>query len=59
MLSYRQVQAAAMLSRAGAGVLGEQLIFALPGSPEAVELAMQELILPEAGHLLGQVRRAQ
>lgn len=59
MLSFRQVRAAAMLSRAGAGVIGERLIFALPGSPRAVELAMEELILPEAGHLLGQVRRAK
>jgi molybdenum cofactor biosynthesis protein B len=59
MLSYRQVQAAAMLSRAGAGVIGERLIFALPGSPRAVELAMEEIILPEAGHLLGQLRRAK
>ena len=57
MLSFRQVQAAAMLSRAAAGLIGERAIFALPGSPKAVELAMEELILPEIGHLLGQVRR--
>ena len=57
MLSFRQVQAAAMLSRAAAGLIGERAIFALPGSPKAVELAMEELILPEVGHLLGQVRR--
>ena len=57
MLSHRQVGAAAMLSRASAGVIGDRAVFALPGSPKAVELAMEELILPEAGHLLGQVRR--
>ncbi len=57
MLSFRQVQAAAMLSRAADGLIGERAIFALPGSPKAVELAMEELILPEVGHLLGQVRR--
>jgi molybdenum cofactor biosynthesis protein B len=57
MLSYRQVGTAAMLSRAGAGAVGEQAVFALPGSPAAVRLAMEELILPEAAHLIGQIRR--
>jgi molybdenum cofactor biosynthesis protein B len=57
MLSYRQVGAAAMLSRAAAGLIGERAVFLLPGSPKAVTLAMEELILPEVGHLLGQVRR--
>jgi molybdenum cofactor biosynthesis protein B len=47
-----------MLSRALAGVAGRSAVFVLPGSPQAVELAMTELILPEVGHLLGQVRRA-
>ncbi len=57
MLSHREIGAAAMLSRATAGVVGRRVVFVLPGSPKAVELAMGELILPEAGHLLGQVRR--
>ena len=57
MLSYEQVGAAAMLSRATAGVVGRRAVFALPGSPKAVALAMEKLILPEAGHLLGQARR--
>lgn len=57
MLSFAEVGAAAMLSRASAGVRGEQAVFLLPGSPKAVRLAMERLILPEAGHLLGQVRR--
>jgi len=39
-----------MLSRALAGVLGSMLVFALPGSPAACELALDELILPELGH---------
>jgi molybdenum cofactor biosynthesis protein B len=56
-LSFGQVGAAAMLSRAGAGVAGGRAVFWLPGSPAAVELAMRELILPEAGHLIGQARR--
>src|SRR5690242_14081160 len=58
MLSYQQVGAAAMLSRAAAGLVGGKAVFLLPGSPKAVALAMEKLILPEAGHLLGQARRA-
>jgi molybdenum cofactor biosynthesis protein B len=46
-----------MLSRAMAGVMGDGVVFVVPGSPKAVELAMRELILPETAHLLGQVRR--
>jgi molybdenum cofactor biosynthesis protein B len=57
MLSYHQVGAAAMLSRAAAGLIGERAVFLLPGSPKAVTLAMETLILPEAGHLLAQARR--
>lgn len=57
MLSYEQVGSAAMLSRAAAGLVGSRAIFLLPGSPKAVSLAMEKLILPEAGHLLGQAGR--
>ena len=57
MLSYQKIGPAAMLSRASAGVIGKQAVFALPGSPAAVRLAMEDLILPEAAHLIGQLRR--
>ena len=61
MLSWQQVGSAAMLSRAAAGLVGSraapQAMFLLPGSPKAVALAMEKLILPEAGHLLGQARK--
>jgi molybdenum cofactor biosynthesis protein B len=46
-----------MLSRAVGGVARGKLVFSLPGSTAAVELAMSRLILPELGHLLGQLRR--
>lgn len=59
MLSYQQVGSAAMLSRAAAGLIGDRAVFLLPGSPKAVALAMETLILPETGHLLGQVRRGR
>lgn len=52
MLSYEQVGAAAMLSRAVAGLAGETLIFTLPGSPNAVRLAMEKLIVPELPHMV-------
>lgn len=58
MLSYAEIGPAAMLSRATAGVASGRAIFLLPGSPAALELAMTRLILPEASHLLSQVRRA-
>lgn len=57
MLSYQQVGAAAMLSRATAGVIDGRVVFVLPGSPKAVELAMTALILPEAAHLSSHARR--
>jgi molybdopterin adenylyltransferase len=49
-LSYRQVGAAAMLSRAVAGTFGGMIVFSMPGSEPAVRLAMRRLILPELGH---------
>ncbi len=57
MLSYDQVGSAAMLSRATGGVGRGKLLFALPGSPKAVELALDKLILPELGHLLAELRK--
>jgi len=56
MLSYEQIGAAAMLSRATAGVAGRHVVFSLPGSTAAVELAMTKLILPQLGHVVGLVR---
>jgi len=56
-LSYAEIGAAAMLSRADAGVVGGALVFLLLGSPAAVRLAMQKLIVPELAHALGQLRR--
>jgi molybdenum cofactor biosynthesis protein B len=55
-LSYKEIGSAAMLSRATAGLVGGKVVLALPGSPKALRLAMQELVLPEAGHLVAQAR---
>lgn len=57
-LSYQEIGAAAMLSRACAGVSDRTAVFVIPGSPKAAKLAMESLILPEIGHLLGQLRRS-
>jgi len=51
MLSWEQVGAAAMLSRATAGVYRRRVVFSLPGSPAAVRLAWERLIEPELKHL--------
>lgn len=57
MLSYEQVGAAAMLSRATAGTYRGKLIFSTPGSPKAVRLALEKLILPELNHLAWEIAR--
>lgn len=57
MLSYEQVGAAAMLSRATAGVHRGTVIVSTPGSPAAVRLAWEKLIEPELSHLAWEVVR--
>lgn len=57
MLSYAEIGAAAMLSRATAGIARGTAVFVLPGSEHAVRLAMTRLIVPELGHVVQQVRR--
>jgi molybdenum cofactor biosynthesis protein B len=51
VLSFGDIGSAALLSRALAGIKAGRVVFVLPGSRGAVELAMEELILPEIGHL--------
>jgi len=57
MLSYEQVGAAAMLSRALGGVSRGKAVFALPGSRRAVELGMEKLVVPELRHVVFEVRK--
>ncbi len=52
MLSYEQIGAGAMLSRATAGVYRQRIIISTPGSPKAVKLAWEKLIAPELTHLV-------
>lgn len=57
MISYQQIGPAAMLSRATAGLVGRTVVVVLPGSEHAVRLAMDELVVPELGHLVREARR--
>ena len=57
MLSWQQIGSGAMLSRAAGGIAQGKLLFAMPGSTAAVELAMTKLILPELRHLLHELRK--
>jgi molybdenum cofactor biosynthesis protein B len=57
MLSFEEIGAAAMLTRATAGISSRCAIFLLPGSEHAVRLAMQRLIIPELGHLVRELSR--
>jgi molybdopterin adenylyltransferase len=57
MLSFQQIGPAAMLSRATGGLLGQTVLLSMPGSPAAVQLAMERIILPELGHLVREARR--
>ena len=57
MLSYEQIGSAAMLSRACAGLVAGRIVVALPGSENAVRLAMERLLIPELGHLVHEASR--
>ena len=50
-LSYQEIGSAALLSRALAGLASGKVVFVIPGSRGAVQLALEKLILPELGHL--------
>jgi len=57
MLSFEQIGPAAMMSRACAGLVAGHIVVSLPGSEAAVRLAMEQLLLPELGHMVQQVSR--
>lgn len=55
-LSFHQVGAAAMLSRTIGGLIDSVVVLTMPGSPKAVDLAMERLIIPELPHLVQQAK---
>ncbi len=54
--SLKKIGTAAFLSRATAGIYKRVVIFSLPGSPHAIEIALKKIILPEIGHLIAHLR---
>lgn len=56
-LTYQEIGSPAIMSRATAGILNGCVLFSIPGSENAVRLAMEKLILPELGHLVQQISK--
>jgi len=54
-LSLEEIDSAALLSRATAGVVKKTILFCMPGSLKACKLACKALIFPELGHLVKHV----
>ena len=57
LLSFQEIGPAAILSRATGGLLGRKVLLTMPGSPAAVRLAMEKIIIPELPHLMREARR--
>ena len=57
-LSFEQIDSAALLSRATAGVIGATIVFCMPGSLKACKLACKVLIFPELGHLVKHIHES-
>jgi molybdenum cofactor biosynthesis protein B len=57
MLSYQEIGPAAILSRAVGGLVGRTVLLTMPGSPAAVHLAMEKIVVPELPHLVREARR--
>ncbi|MDF0667253.1 MAG: molybdenum cofactor biosynthesis protein MoaB [Nitrospira sp.] len=57
LLTYQEIGPSAILSRATAGVIDGRVLFSVPGSENAVRLAMEKLILPELGHLVRELTK--
>lgn len=55
-LSYEEIDAAAILSRAAAGTIGGSVVFCMPGSKKACQLACKALIFPDLGHIVAHVK---
>lgn len=57
MVSYQEIGAAAMMSRACAGLARGTVVISLPGSEAAVRLGMRALVVPELAHMVREARR--
>ena len=59
MLSFEEIGAAAMLSRAVGGIARGKVVFSIPGSTKACRLGMEKLILPQVAHLTFELRKEE
>jgi molybdopterin adenylyltransferase len=57
MLSYEEIGAAAIMSRALAGSVGSKFVASLPGSRNAARLAVEKLLVPELAHIVFELRK--
>lgn len=57
MLSYQEIGAAAILSRAVGGLMDRTIVLTMPGSPAAIRLAVERIIVPELRHMVREARR--
>lgn len=57
LLTYQEIGSPAIMSRATAGVIKGRVLFSVPGSENAVRMAMEKLILPELGHVVQQLAK--
>ncbi|NGZ11393.1 MAG: molybdenum cofactor biosynthesis protein MoaB [Nitrospira sp. LK70] len=57
LLTYQEIGPSAIMSRATAGIIAGRVLFSIPGSENAVRLAMEKLILPELGHVVRELTK--
>ena len=57
ILSYEEIGAATILSRATAGRIGNKFVVCCPGSSGAVRLALSAILIPELAHILREMNR--
>ena len=58
-LSFQEIGAATILGRTTAGIYKNTPVFLLPGSPNAVKMALEQIIIPEAKHLLAMTNQPE
>ena len=56
-LSYQQIGTSTILSRTTAGIIENTVVFLIPGSPKAVKLALEKIIVPELPHIISELYR--
>ena len=56
-LSFSEIGSATILSRTIGGLMSQTVVLTMPGSPKAVELAMEKIIVPELGHLVHEANK--